>query len=161
VRCHRAPSTALPVAEYRGSEVQIPLSSEQSYKTAAPIQLAILKDQDRPFGAVVGVLGSVLQLIEEGATHLEVTTDQCHRILFRNELWTWYIKRTYTQRTGSLAKMNGYPGRFFDRKHFSLFETASLISCAKSSGGANMRLQNTRGCWSDFDGGLREDPLQR
>jgi 5'-3' exonuclease len=45
--------------------------------------------QDRPFGAVVGVLGSVLQIIEEGATHLGVATDHVIES-FRNELWSGY-----------------------------------------------------------------------
>jgi 5'-3' exonuclease len=47
------------------------------------------KGPDRPFGAVVGVLGSVLQLIEEGATHLGVATDHVIES-FRNELWRGY-----------------------------------------------------------------------
>ena len=47
------------------------------------------KGQDRPFGAVVGVLGSVLQMIEEGATHLGVATDHVIES-FRNELWSGY-----------------------------------------------------------------------
>ncbi|HJU12277.1 MAG TPA: 5'-3' exonuclease H3TH domain-containing protein [Candidatus Binataceae bacterium] len=45
--------------------------------------------QDRPFGAVAGVLGSVLQLIEQGATHLGVATDHIIES-FRNELWSGY-----------------------------------------------------------------------
>jgi 5'-3' exonuclease len=49
----------------------------------------ISKGQDRPFGAVVGVLGSVLQLIEEGATHLGVATDHVIES-FRNKLWSGY-----------------------------------------------------------------------
>src|SRR2546427_8157459 len=49
----------------------------------------IPKGQDRPFGAVVGVLGSVLQLIEDGATHLGVATDHVIES-FRNELWSGY-----------------------------------------------------------------------
>ncbi len=47
------------------------------------------KDKDRPFGAVVGVLNTVLQMIEEGATHLGVATDHVIES-FRNELWTDY-----------------------------------------------------------------------
>ena len=47
------------------------------------------KGKDRPFGAVVGVLRTVLQMIDEGATHLGVATD--HVIpSFRNELWSGY-----------------------------------------------------------------------
>jgi 5'-3' exonuclease len=49
----------------------------------------IPNSQDRPFGAVVGVLGSVLQMIEEGATHLGVATDHVIES-FRNELWSGY-----------------------------------------------------------------------
>jgi 5'-3' exonuclease len=47
------------------------------------------KDKDRPFGAVVGVLNTVLQMLEEGATHLGVATDHVIES-FRNELWTGY-----------------------------------------------------------------------
>jgi 5'-3' exonuclease len=47
------------------------------------------KDNDRPFGAVVGVLNTVLQMIEEGATHLGVATDHVIES-FRNELWSGY-----------------------------------------------------------------------
>jgi 5'-3' exonuclease len=47
------------------------------------------KGNDRPMGAVAGVLNGLLQMIEEGATHLGVATD--HMIeSFRNELWTGY-----------------------------------------------------------------------
>jgi 5'-3' exonuclease len=45
--------------------------------------------QDRPLGAVVGVLGGVLQMIEEGATHLGVATDHVIES-FRNKLWSGY-----------------------------------------------------------------------
>jgi 5'-3' exonuclease len=44
---------------------------------------------DRPFGAVVGVLNGVLQMIEQGATHLGVATDHVIES-FRNELWRGY-----------------------------------------------------------------------
>jgi 5'-3' exonuclease len=47
------------------------------------------KGQDRPFGAVVGVLNTVLQMIEEDATHLAVATDHVIES-FRNELWSGY-----------------------------------------------------------------------
>src|ERR1700730_19171732 len=47
------------------------------------------KGDDRPFGAVNGVLHTVLQMIEEGAPHLGVATD--HFIeSFRNGLWPGY-----------------------------------------------------------------------
>ena len=45
--------------------------------------------RDRPFGAVVGVLNTVLQMIEEGATHLGVATDHVIES-FRNQLWAGY-----------------------------------------------------------------------
>ncbi|HLW24756.1 MAG TPA: 5'-3' exonuclease H3TH domain-containing protein [Steroidobacteraceae bacterium] len=45
--------------------------------------------EDRPFGAVVGVLNGTLQMIEEGATHLGVATDHIIES-FRNELWSGY-----------------------------------------------------------------------
>jgi len=47
------------------------------------------KDKDRPFGAVVGVLNTVLQMIEEDATHLGVATDHVIES-FRNQLWSGY-----------------------------------------------------------------------
>src|SRR5437588_2424515 len=42
-----------------------------------------------PFGAVAGVLGTVLQLLESGATHIGVATDHIIES-FRNELWPGY-----------------------------------------------------------------------
>src|ERR1700686_2471228 len=47
------------------------------------------KGKDRPFGAVIGVLNTVLQMIEEGATHVGVATDHVIES-FRNELWSGY-----------------------------------------------------------------------
>jgi hypothetical protein len=47
------------------------------------------KGKDKPFGAAVGVLNGVLQLIEEGATHIGVATDHVIRS-FPNELWANY-----------------------------------------------------------------------
>jgi 5'-3' exonuclease len=47
------------------------------------------KGEDAPFGAAVGVLNTVLQMIEEGATHLGVATDHVIES-FRNELWSGY-----------------------------------------------------------------------
>jgi 5'-3' exonuclease len=44
---------------------------------------------DRPYGAVVGVLNTLLQMIEEGATHLGVATDHVIES-FRNQLWGGY-----------------------------------------------------------------------
>ncbi len=47
------------------------------------------KGKDRPLGAVVGVLNTVLEMIEKGATHLGVATDHVIES-FRNELWDTY-----------------------------------------------------------------------
>src|SRR5215217_2728721 len=47
------------------------------------------KGKDRPLGAVVGVLQSVLQLIEQGETHFGVGTDHVIES-FRNALWPGY-----------------------------------------------------------------------
>jgi 5'-3' exonuclease len=45
--------------------------------------------EDRPFGAVIGVLQTVLQMIEGGATHIGVATDHVIES-FRNQLWPGY-----------------------------------------------------------------------
>jgi len=47
------------------------------------------KGEDRPFGAVIGVLQSVLQMVETGATHVGVATDHVIES-FRNPLWPGY-----------------------------------------------------------------------
>ena len=45
--------------------------------------------EDRPYGAVVGVLHTVLQMVETGATHVGVATDHVIES-FRNRLWAGY-----------------------------------------------------------------------
>jgi 5'-3' exonuclease len=47
------------------------------------------KGEDAPMGAVFGVLGTVLQMIETGATHIGVATDHVIES-FRNGLWSGY-----------------------------------------------------------------------
>ena len=47
------------------------------------------KGNDRPLGAVVGVLQSVLEIIERGETHIGVATDHVVES-FRNDLWPGY-----------------------------------------------------------------------
>ena len=44
---------------------------------------------DRPFGGVVGVLQTILQMLEQGATHVGVATDHVIES-FRNGLWAGY-----------------------------------------------------------------------
>jgi 5'-3' exonuclease len=45
--------------------------------------------KDPPFGAVAGVLGTVIKMLEEGATHIGVATDHIIES-FRNDLWPGY-----------------------------------------------------------------------
>src|ERR1043166_8790002 len=47
------------------------------------------KGEDPPFAAVIGVLNTVLQMVEKGATHVGVATDHVIES-FRNELWPGY-----------------------------------------------------------------------
>jgi 5'-3' exonuclease len=47
------------------------------------------KGEDPPFGAVAGVLNTVLEMIEKGATHVGVATDHVIES-FRNGLWRGY-----------------------------------------------------------------------
>ena len=47
------------------------------------------KGEDQPFGAVIGVLQTVLQMIETGATHVGVATDHVIES-FRNRMWSGY-----------------------------------------------------------------------
>ncbi|HSQ33076.1 MAG TPA: 5'-3' exonuclease H3TH domain-containing protein [Gemmatimonadaceae bacterium] len=44
---------------------------------------------DKPMGAVAGVLGTVVQMLEQGATHIGVATDHVIES-FRNDLWPSY-----------------------------------------------------------------------
>jgi len=47
------------------------------------------KDADPPLGAVLGVLRTVVQMLESGATHVGVATDHVIES-FRNQLWPGY-----------------------------------------------------------------------
>jgi len=47
------------------------------------------KGKDKPFDAVIGVLQTLLQMIEQGATHVGVATDHVIES-FRNDLWSGY-----------------------------------------------------------------------
>ena len=47
------------------------------------------KGKDKPLGATVSVLHSILQMVEEGATHIGVATDHVIES-FRNKLWSGY-----------------------------------------------------------------------
>jgi 5'-3' exonuclease len=52
-------------------------------------QRSFNKGNDKPYGAVVGVLHGILQMMEEDATHIGVATDHVIES-FRNELWADY-----------------------------------------------------------------------
>src|SRR5438045_3783491 len=56
------------------------------------------KGKDKPFGAVVALLHSVLEMIETGATHLGVATDHVIES-FRNDLWADYKTGEGIERT--------------------------------------------------------------
>jgi 5'-3' exonuclease len=71
------------------------------------------KGKDKPFGAVVGVLHGILEMIEEGATHMGVATDHVIES-FRNELWPdyktgegieWPLRRQFHPLEEALASM--------------------------------------------------------
>lgn len=47
------------------------------------------KGKDKPFGAVVGVLQTALQMLEDGSTHLAFATDHVIES-FRNAMWSGY-----------------------------------------------------------------------
>ncbi|HEX3060612.1 MAG TPA: hypothetical protein VHP62_14705, partial [Usitatibacter sp.] len=47
------------------------------------------KERPAPFGAVAGVLHSILEMVEKGATHIGVATDHVIES-FRNGLWPGY-----------------------------------------------------------------------
>jgi 5'-3' exonuclease len=49
----------------------------------------VSEGEDPPYGAVIGVLKTVLQMIETGATHVGVATDHVIES-FRNRLWSGY-----------------------------------------------------------------------
>jgi len=52
-------------------------------------QRSFNKGKDKPYGAVTGVLNGILQMIDDGATHVGVATDHVIES-FRNELWPDY-----------------------------------------------------------------------
>jgi 5'-3' exonuclease len=56
------------------------------------------KGADPPIGAVIGVLHTVLQMIETGATHIGVATDHVIES-FRNRLWSDYKTGDGVERT--------------------------------------------------------------
>lgn len=51
------------------------------------------KGEEKPLGAVSGVLHSILQMVEQGGTHFGVATDHVIES-FRNDLWEGYKRAT-------------------------------------------------------------------
>src|SRR5687768_8505802 len=76
---------------------------------------------DAPFGAVAGVLGTVVQMLEGGATHIAVATDHVIES-FRNDLWPGYKTGYGIER--ALA------AQFQDRKSTRLNSSHGYISYA-------------------------------
>lgn len=71
------------------------------------------KKTDPPFGAVSGVLSTVVQLLDDGGTHVGVATDHIIES-FRNQLWAGYktgagiepaLRRQFTPLEEALAAM--------------------------------------------------------
>lgn len=62
------------------------------------------KGEDPPFGAVIGVLHTVLQMVETGATHIGVATDHVIES-FRNGIWPGY-KTSYGMERALLAQFH-------------------------------------------------------
>ncbi len=58
---------------------------QRSFLASVASAKGVNKGKDKPFGAVTGVLNGILQMIEEGATHIGVATDHVIES-FRNEL---------------------------------------------------------------------------
>src|SRR5262245_44601991 len=96
--CRRWAATCWPGASSRGSVTSEPAPSR--YHRAMIVHIVdgtyelfrhfyglrrFTKGEDRPFGAVAGVLQTVLQMIEQDATHVGVATDHVIES-FRNGL---------------------------------------------------------------------------
>src|SRR3954462_6863209 len=71
------------------------------------------KGKDKPYGAVAGILHSVLEMVETGATHIGVATDHVIES-FRNDLWPDYktgegiepnLRKQFTPLEEALAAM--------------------------------------------------------
>lgn len=79
---------APPALRSRGMLVHLVDGTYELFRHFYGLRRANLTE-DPPLGAVAGVLGTVLQMIEQGATHVGVATDHVIES-FRNELWPGY-----------------------------------------------------------------------
>ena len=75
------------------------------------------KGKDKSYGAVAGVLHTVLELIETGATHTGVATDHVIES-FRNDLWPGYktsagMPPTWLKMEASATERNPPSGKLF------------------------------------------------
>ena len=74
-------------ARYRGMIVHLIDGTYELFRHFYGFRRSKLPDQ--PLGAVSGVLGTIVQMLEEGATHIGVATDHVIES-FRNDLWPGY-----------------------------------------------------------------------
>jgi 5'-3' exonuclease len=98
------------------------------------------KGKDQPFGAVAGVLNGVLQMIEEGATHVGVATDHVIES-FRNDLWAGYktgfgiepaLRRQFVPLEEALACMGVVVWPMIDLEADDALASAAHIAAADS-----------------------------
>jgi 5'-3' exonuclease len=99
------------------------------------------KGEDRPFGAVIGVLNTLLQMIESGATHVGVATDHVIES-FRNRLWPGYKTGDGIERAllaqfhpleEALAAMGVAVWPMVDLEADDALASAAQIACANES----------------------------
>jgi 5'-3' exonuclease len=99
------------------------------------------KGDDPPFGAAVGVLNTVLKMIEEGATHLGVATDHVIES-FRNRLWAGYktgdgvepaLLRQFHPLEDALAAMGVAVWPMVDLEADDALASAARIAAAEAS----------------------------
>jgi len=83
-----APASTFPGAIYFGMIVHLVDGTYELFRQFYG-QRRFNNGKDKPYGAVVGVLHSMLEMIEKGATHLGVATDHVIES-FRNDLWPGY-----------------------------------------------------------------------
>jgi 5'-3' exonuclease len=98
------------------------------------------KGEDRPFGAVVGVLNGTLQLLENHATHVGVATDHVIES-FRNRLWPGYktgegieraLRAQFTPLEEGLAAMGVVVWPMIEFEADDALATAAHVACRDS-----------------------------
>lgn len=98
------------------------------------------KENDRPFGAVTGVLNGILEMIEEGATHVGVATDHVIES-FRNRIWSDYktgegiepaLRAQFQPLENALAAMGVVVWPMIELEADDALASAALIACTDS-----------------------------